>query len=137
MKNEKNTFGDYEFESWIPEREQELIRKFWGCFGRTFQDYLDNQGKTELCHHGPNPNGFKIPPNGATCEYFVVDYELSKQEDRTVYIRIKGRYVHRWNNIGSLISESGKSHPVSSCDRWVRILTDESKITINIRKLTK
>lgn len=119
-KEKPNTFGDYEFEEWIPEHTREMIRDFWGCFGRTFESWLADplqQGLQEVCDHGPNPNGFGMPPNGATVEFFIQDREC----EETRYQIVRGRYVHRWNNMGSLIDEDGKDWTVSTCDRWVRI----------------
>ena len=118
-----NTFGDYEFEEWVPEHTREIIRDFWGQMGRTHKDWLASpaeQGLMETSHHGPNPNGFGMPPNGATVEFFVEDREASMAADETVYVIKKGRYMHRWNNMGSLIDEHGHDWTVSTCDRWVR-----------------
>lgn len=115
---EKNTFGKYKFPEWVPKHTQVIIRDFWGCFGRTFQDWLKNpleHGVKETCSHGPGLNGFGIPPNGAKAFYFLKKY---KSED---YEMVEGRYVHRWNNMGSLIDDKGVDHTVSSCDPWVRI----------------
>ncbi len=120
-----NTFGDYVFDKWVPERTRELITEFWGQMGRTYLDWLDNikNEELELCHHGPNPNGFGCPPNGATAQYFQYEHKLSRELGKEIYTSITGRYLHRWNNIGSLIDEKGVDHTVSSCDKWVRIFT--------------
>jgi len=127
----ENTFGEYEFPEWVPEHTREIIRDFWGCFGRTYKDWLDSpnhQGVRELCHHGPGPNGFGIPPNGALVEFFVKDYKKSHEVGLDVFKIIQGRYLHRWNNMGSLVDEYGEDHTVSSCDRWVRVfMTSEEK----------
>ena len=114
---DKNTFGDYQFEEWVPEHTRDMIRRFWGQMGRTHKDWLANpteQGLRETCSHGPNPNGFGLPPNGAMAFYFV------KGKDG-LYKRIKGQYVHRWNNMGSLIDDAGEDNTVSTCDMWVRV----------------
>ncbi len=129
MKKE-NTFGDYKFEEWIPEHTREIIRDFWGCFGRTYEDWLKSpseQGGRELCHHGPGPNGFGIPKNGATVEFFIKDWGLSKEQGEDIYKIVEGKYLHRWNNMGSLIDKNGKDHTVSSCDRWVRIFVNQKE----------
>lgn len=122
--SKENTFGEYQFDDWVPEHTQEIIRDFWGCFGRTYEDWLRSpggQGVRQTCHHGPGPNGFGMPPLGAT-----VDYYLSWGPLRNQWVR--GRYVHRWNNMGSLVDENGDDHTVSTGDRWVRVwLSDEEK----------
>lgn len=117
----ENTFGDYQFEDWVPEHTRDMIRNFWGQMGRTFQDWLQapsNQGVREVCYHGPGPNGFGMPPNYATADYFV-----SWGAAKNTWVR--GRYVHRWNNMGSLIDEDGVDHTVSTGDRWVRVWTSD------------
>lgn len=119
----KNTFGDYVFEEWVPEHTQEIIRNFWGCFGRTYKDWLESpskQGLMERSAHGPNPNGFGMPPNGATVFFLLKDQKATNAAGETRYRRIKGRYLHRWNNMGSLIDDNGADHTVSTCDMWVR-----------------
>jgi hypothetical protein len=118
-----NTFGDYKFPDWVPEHTREIIRDFWGQMGRTHKDWLDSpahQGLMETCHHGPNPNGFGMPPNGATAEFFMQDWNLQRDQGIERYEIVRGRYLHRWNNMGSLIDEDGKDWIVSTCDRWVR-----------------
>lgn len=121
---QKNTFGNYHFNEWVPEHTRDMIRNFWGQMGRTYKDWLDNVkiSEREMCHHGVGPNGFGNPPNGATVIYCF--RELGSDE----YKQIKGKYLHRWNNMGSLIDEDGKDHTVSSCDMWVRVWqTEEEK----------
>ncbi len=121
--NEANTFGDYQFHEWVPEHERETIRSFWGWANRTHKDWLENgkHNKMQTCNHGPGPNGFGNPPMGATCDYFIHDYKLSKEVGEDRYKLVRGRYIHRWNNIGSLIDEHGEVHHISSCNRWVRV----------------
>jgi hypothetical protein len=122
--NINNTFGDYEFPEWVPGHTREIIRDFWGQMGRTCQDWLESpghQGVREVCHHGPGPNGFGMPPNYATIDCFV-----TWGEAKDTWIR--GRYVHRWNNMGSLIDEHGKDHTVSTGDRWVRVWTSRQEM---------
>ena len=68
-----------------------------------------------------------MPPNGATAFFFIIDWELSEEKGYDVFIEIKGRYLHRWNNMGSLIDDDGKEHIVSTCDMWVRFYQIEEK----------
>lgn len=115
--NQENTFGDYEFEEWVPKHVREIITDFWGQFGRTYQDWLESpsrQGVREVCYHGPGPNGFGMPPNGA-----MIDAHLTNFIDKPDWYR--GRYIHCWNNIGRLIDEEGNAHFISTGDRWVRV----------------
>lgn len=121
--NNENTFGDYEFADFIPERTRELIRDFWGCMGRTYTDWIDNCQihSSALCQHGPGANGFGLPCVGDTADFILRDYKQSKQAGYDLYKIVRGRYVHHWNNIGSIVDEYGESHHVSSCDRWVRV----------------
>ncbi len=125
MEEKKNTFGDYKFDDWVPVQVQESITKFWGCFGRNYKDWLESSKGyvNETCVHGPGPNGFKLPPYGATVEYIFRDYKLSKEKGYEVFKIVRGRFIHAWNNMGRLIDEYGETHYPSSCDRWVRILT--------------
>ncbi|EON33785.1 hypothetical protein GTC6_05442 [Gordonia terrae C-6] len=119
-----NTFGEYSFPEWVPQLTGDMIRSFWGIFGRTYEDWLDSpnhQGVREFCHHGPGPNGFGMPPNYATVEFMLKDRRKSAEVGSDVYKLVRGRYVHRWNNMGSLIDEHGEDHTVSTCDRWVRV----------------
>ena len=131
----ENTFGEYEFESWVPEHTREIIREFWGCFGRTYEDWLKNgtEGLRLVSHHGPNPNGFGNPPMGSTAIYLLRDYTGSELAGYDLYRKIKGRYIHRWNNMGSLIDDKGIDHTVSSCDYWIRVFTndEEKEITLS------
>ncbi|MBL4753745.1 MAG: hypothetical protein JKY52_09170 [Flavobacteriales bacterium] len=131
-----NTFGDYIFDGWIPGHEMESIRSFWGCMDRTYKDWIENGelGATETCQHGPGPNGFGNPPYGATVDYMLTNYKLSKDSVNAVYNIVRGRYVHAWNNMGRLIDENGESHCVSSCNHWVRVYLHGE---INHRELTK
>lgn len=122
MRSEKeNTFGNYEFDSWVPKATVNLIRGFYGIFGRTYIDWLNNSDSTETCNHGPGPNGFGNPPYGATCDYLIRCYESSEAAKEDRFKVVRGRYIHHWNNIGSIVDSSGKSHHVSSCDRWIRV----------------
>ena len=120
--SDKNTFGDYQFPDFVPEMERKLISEFWGCMCRTHKNWLDNNKSKDSCIHGPGPNGFGNPPNFATADYFLKDNKLSSENKTDLYKIVRGKYIHRWNNMGSLIDEFGTSHSVSSCDRWVRVL---------------
>lgn len=40
---------------------------------------------------------------------------------------IEGRYIHRWNNMGSVVDDEWKSHCISSCDCWVRVFQNEQE----------
>lgn len=120
----KNTFGEYEFESWVPQEERDIIANFWGQMGRTSEDYVNCCDSNEVkptCSHGPGPNGFGNPPNGAMADYMMLDYKLSKENGVELFKVVRGRYIHRWSNIGTLIDEYGECHHVSSCNRWVRV----------------
>lgn len=128
---EKNTFGDYKFDNWVPENVREMIIKFWGCFGRTHEDWLKSskeQSERETCYH-IFPRGFGMPPYGAKCIFFIKNWELIKQCKKEIYETVEGRYIHRWNNMGSVIDKHGVAHCVSTCEMWVRVFDDENKIT--------
>lgn len=117
----KNTFGDYKFEYWIPEHTREIIKNFWGQMGRTHKDWLENVkfNQRDFCYHGPNPDGFGNPPNGAKVIYYIKEKEL--------YREVIGRYLHRWNNMASLIDNEGNDHTISSCNCWVRLFENEKE----------
>lgn len=98
--------------------------------GRTYKDWLKScheQNTIEFCQHGPGPNGFGMPPMGAKAEYFIYDWETSKQLGKDVFKCIEGKYIHRWNNMGSLVDEKGKDYCVSTCDRWVRVFVNQKE----------
>lgn len=122
MKNTNNTFGKYKFEEWVPAQVREQIISFWGIFGRSHKDWLKNgtDNEREMCSHKPCA-GFGNPPNGATVFYIIRDYKASNALGRDVFKKIKGKYIHAWNNIGRLVEDDGETHVVSSCDMWVRI----------------
>lgn len=124
MKN-NNTFGEFKFPRWVPVNVSEQIIDFWGCFGRTYKDWLSNSKDNQklACTHGPGPNGFGNPPYGATVEYVFRDFKLSKENSQDIYKVTRGRYVHAWSNIGRLVDEYGEVYYPSSCDRWIRIFT--------------
>jgi hypothetical protein len=125
----ENTFGDYEFEAWVPEEIREQIRNFWGQMGRTHEDWFKNgtDDISDLCYHGPNPNGFRNPPMGARAIYLQKDYALTKQTGQEVFKKVEGRYIHAWNNMGRLVHDDGTRTVVSSCDMWVRVWQDEQE----------
>ena len=118
-----NTFGEYEFDDWVPERVREMIRDFWGQMGRTHEDWLGSaleQGVREVCYHEPGPNGFGMPPYGATADYFAT---WGRKDGEW----IQGRYIHTWNNMGMLIDKDGTAYLVSTVDRWVRVWTSQQE----------
>lgn len=124
-----DTLADYGFGDWLPKDRQEMVREFWNGHGgaESYRKDAPVQGLSEFSHHGPNPNGFQLLPNGATCEFFIQDWKLSKEAGKDVFYIVKGKYYHRWNNMGGLIDESGKDHTVSTCDRWVRCFATEEE----------
>lgn len=133
-----NTFGDYQFEDWVPIEVQEMIINFWGQMGRTYEHWLKGSHEdSQFCHHGPGPNGFQVPPYGVTCEFFIKNWELSRSEGYDVYRVVRGRYIHRWNGMGSLVVSDKNTKEyveyVSTCDRWVRVFTtkEEKVKTLN------
>ena len=122
MSTEKNTFGDYKFEEWIPESVREIIRSFWGCFGRTYEDWLDEplaQGVSDHCYYKLY-QGFRMPNTGDFVEFILRDGDKFKI--------VAGRYVFAWNNIGRLIDADGNVHFVSTCDRWVKWVGDSKEL---------
>ena len=123
MNNTINTFGDYAFPYWVPDKVQQQIKDFWGCFGRTHKDWIENSkiNEVEFSGYRQKISGFGAPPLGATADFFFKDYKLSKEAGRDVYRVVRGRYIHVWNNMGRLIDEYGEAHYPSTCDRWVRI----------------
>lgn len=128
-KSKNNTFGEYNFPEWVPVSTKESISEFWGEFGRSHKDWLINAelSQTELCSHGPGPNGFGNPPLWAMADYVVLDYKATKKFGESLYKIIRGRYIHHWNNIGSIVDEYGEQHHISSCDRWIRVWENEEE----------
>jgi hypothetical protein len=115
---DKNTFGNYNFEEWVPLDIQGQIREFWGWAGRTHKDWLSNN-TYEKEHHFYGANGFGLPPNGSLAIFFLRE----KLGEEYIYKRFEGRYLHAWNNIGRLVLEEherGEYKVVSSCDAWIR-----------------
>lgn len=116
-----NTFGDYEFPDFVPDSTRQSIAHFWGIWGRTYKDWLENselQSKYEV-HNGAN--GFGLPKLYDTADFILRDYKISKEIGEDRYKIVRGRFVHHWNNIGSIVDEFGESHHVSSCDRWIKV----------------
>ncbi len=94
-----NTFGDYKFDDWVCEDVRRQIREFWGCFGRTYKDWLESSNS---------------PYNKANApEYGKFVCVIKRNEI------IKGRYIHAWNNIGRLILDDGTARMVSTCDTFL------------------
>ena len=91
-----NTFGDYKFDDWVCEEVRIQIISFWGCFGRTYKDWLKD---TNIRNNEPNYGQF-------VC--------VIKRDGI-----VKGRYIHCWNNVGRLISDTGKVSFVSTCDTFL------------------
>lgn len=96
MKN--NTFGEYVFEDWVCDEVRKQIIDFWGCFGRTYKDWLDNS------NHTYNQNKPKYGENVVVLR----GNEL-----------IVGRYIHAWNNMGRVIKKDGSYRVVSTCDKFL------------------
>lgn len=132
----ENTFGEYEFADWVPGNVSEEIVTFWGCLGRTHNEWLANAKHDEMerCAHGARPNGFGHPPNGATVEYVFLDWKLSKETGKEVYKIVKGRYIHAWSNIGRLVDEHGETHYPSTCDRWVRVFANDTGTNMSLKE---
>lgn len=124
-----NTFGEYEFEEWVPAELRRQIREFWGQMGRTHEDWIRSfcDEISDICYHGPNPNGFRHPPNGARVIYLQKDYALSKQAGKDVFNLLTGRYIHAWSNMGRVVHNDGTYSVVSTCDMWVRVWTSEEE----------
>lgn len=122
---EKYQFGDYTFPDFVPIETQKEIISFWGIWGRNKFEWLRNHESQErkFCYHIPC-SGFGFPKMYQECFFFVEITGEFKNEE-IVYKRIRGRFVFKWNNIGCLIDDKGKSHPVSSCDIWTPILKKE------------
>lgn len=94
-KNSFNLNKEYLWESWVPLKIKDQIEDFWGCFGRTYKDWLIDSKRIE-----------DIPRYGQD-----VVFEIRGQFYR-------GRYVHAWNNMGRLILGSESYKVVSNCDSW-------------------
>lgn len=133
MSEKINTFGDYEFEDWVPEKLREHIRDFWGQMGRTSDDWIRDMcnGVSDVCYYIPQ-QGFKTPPTGARVIYLIKDYDAEKRAGRSerLYRAIEGRYIHAWNNMGRVVHEDGTYTVVSSCDKWVRVFKDKMEAEI-------
>ena len=101
----EDTFGDYQFEKWIPYEVRKQIKEFWGCFGRTHKEWLKN-AETNKCG---------LPSYG---EHVIV----LKEEiilGHTLYKKNEGRFIFAWNNMGRLIDDEGNIFYVSSCDKFL------------------
>ena len=133
---DNNTFGDYVFEKWVPVKIQESIKKFWGCFERTYKDWLKDsevQGQFDYCFYSLF-SGFRMPRNGDFVEYIVRNRKLEEQTGESCYKIIAGRYIHSWNNMGFIIDKYGDYSVVSTCDRWVKWDGSEEELTEYLSK---
>jgi len=109
-----NTFGDYEFPEWVNDDVKKSITDFWGCFGRTYKDWLESFkfDERENCYH-KKYSGFGHPKMGELVAYRFRNGDI-----------VIGRYIHAWNNIGRLIDSDGKTHYPSTCDIWCPAMED-------------
>lgn len=87
---------DYAWAEWVPQRERDMIESFWGTksFGRTPADWERNA---------------REPYNSGIAFGERVKMWDSYQRQTVV----EGRYVHRWNNIGVVVTDDGEAVSVS------------------------
>ena len=116
MTNKTNTFGNYNFPAWVPEDVRNSIVSFWGVFGRTHKDWLEDaeRGAQDNCYHRMY-SGFGNPRLGDLVAYSLSDGKI-----------VIGRYIHAWNNIGRLVDKEGGVHCPSSCDIWCKVIDSYS-----------
>ena len=107
----KNTFGRYIFPEWVTQEIKESIVSFWGIFGRTHRDWLENAERDarDNCSH-VRGGGFGNPKLGALVAYRLRNGDI-----------VIGRYIHAWNNMGRVVDAGGVTHYVSSCDIWCKV----------------
>lgn len=100
---ESNRWPDFVWPAWIPERERQLIEEFW-CedWGRGPRQWFDDS--TLDCNAGIR--------TGARARMWCVRSDGPPLAE--------GRYVHRWNNIGSIVLDDG------SCILVSGVATDEA-----------
>lgn len=97
-------WSEYTWPTWIPQRERELIERFWA----------------ESYHRGPRAwmedNEHQSTPGTGMRVGFVTDSDgwIRVVPARSPLAEGHGRYVHRWNNIGVVVTEDGAAHHCSS-----------------------
>jgi len=96
----ENTFGKYKFPNWVSVKVAQQIMDFWGCFGRTYKDWLEN-----------SPDN--LPNMGDEVVFF------RRKCGTDLYERLEGKFIHTWNNMGRIILSDGTDKMVSSCDEWI------------------
>lgn len=84
------TWDDWQWDEWVPQEDREMIVVFWSGFGRKPQHWVSN------C------NQSYVPRTGST----IIAYT-----SRGLIVR--GRYIHRWNNMGTVVECDGSRHCVS------------------------
>ena len=85
------TWADWEWDGWVPDDVRAMIEKFWSDFGRKPKHYL-----RDCLHQRSAPYGMR-----GTVQT-TLDRKL-----------VTGRWIHRWNNMGSIVDDEGKSHCTS------------------------
>lgn len=76
---------------WVPEAIRKQIADFWGCFGRKPKDYF------ACCRDNDAPDFGSEGEFRITCD------------DK----RVRGRYIHAWNNMGRVVLPDGQHHATS------------------------
>lgn len=100
MKN--NTFGNYQFPSWVCVEVAQQIMNFWGQMGRDHKDWLDNAEIEK-----------GLPKLGEE----VICFSRAYRSDD--YEKIEGKFIHAWNNMGRIVKPDNTYSCVSSCDYFI------------------
>lgn len=89
---ESNRWEDFVWPEWVPARERELIEGFWReSWGRGPRRWAENAV-------APYTNGIQTGARARMWSYSA-----------TGRILVEGRYVHRWNNMGTIVLDDGTS----------------------------
>jgi hypothetical protein len=85
-----DTWENYPWPKWVPKRVRKHIEEFWACPGRS---------PLEWCLNGVQSYN-RCPGFGALVSTPV-------NEDRPKGRRVRGLWIHAWNNIGRVILKDG------------------------------
>ena len=99
-----STWDAFAWPDWVPEHQRRLIEEFWGAScGRNPRQWADDNYQQ------------RMPATGTVVGVETRHYGIGQVcPARSPLAAFTGRYVHRWNNMGTVIREDGTAHTVSA-----------------------
>ena len=101
---EVEDWADYQWPDWVPQRNRELIAKFWGAHnGRKPSDY-DKSWMFGSDNHPPMGSIVRCKSDA----HYYRDFDASREP-------IEGRWVPTWNNMCVVVLPDGEVKCRSTC----------------------